>query len=209
MIIYKIINSINNKIYVGQTSKSSEYRFKKHVKDALKSDRPYAIHSAMRKYGAEKFSIEMIQECSTFEEANTLEAYYIEQLNSLCPNGYNIRPGGNNSPHSESTKDKISQSKIGGKLSESHKRHISESGKGRVGCWKGKKLPDEAKIKMSISRTGKPGTNNRSVICLETSVVYDSVSSAAKHFGCSPSKIYRVCQGKRKTTRGFSFRFKD
>ncbi|MBR5914145.1 MAG: GIY-YIG nuclease family protein [Selenomonadaceae bacterium] len=88
MIIYKITNLINGKIYVGQTKFSVEKRFKEHAKaDSL-------IGRAIRKYGKENFKIEVIETCKTFIELNEREIFWIAKLNCKVPNGYNIADGG-------------------------------------------------------------------------------------------------------------------
>ena len=63
--IYKIVNDINEKIYVGKTTSSIEERFKEHCKDCLrtrKEKRP--LYDAMQKYGKEHFQIILLEECS-------------------------------------------------------------------------------------------------------------------------------------------------
>ena len=93
--IYIIKNDINDKVYIGQ-SINIEKRIKEHFWKAQNSnDVSYnvAIHQAIRKYGKEHFSWEILQECSE-EELDTLEQEYIKKFNSLSPNGYNILEGG-------------------------------------------------------------------------------------------------------------------
>ena len=93
--IYKITNLINNKIYIGQ-SIDIEKRIKDHFwKSKCEKDISYnsALHSAIRKYGKENFTWEVLKECS-IEEIDDLEKYYISFYNSISPNGYNILPGG-------------------------------------------------------------------------------------------------------------------
>lgn len=93
--IYKITNNINGKIYVGQSINIYE-RWKQHEYKAFNcNEKAYnsAIHQAYRKYGIENFSYEIIEECPP-EQLDIREIYWIEQLNSLAPNGYNITPGG-------------------------------------------------------------------------------------------------------------------
>ena len=88
MFIYKIINLINGKLYVGQTKFSVEKRFKEHAKaDSL-------IGRAIRKYGIENFKLEIIEICKTFTELNEREIFWIKELNCKVPNGYNISDGG-------------------------------------------------------------------------------------------------------------------
>lgn len=89
--IYKIINDINDKIYVGKTEFSINKRFKQHCEDAYKEScekRP--LYNAMRKYGISHFHMELIEETDVPEER---EIYWISQLNSYH-NGYNATLGG-------------------------------------------------------------------------------------------------------------------
>ena len=93
--IYKITNIINGKIYVGQSIDIIE-RWKQHNYKAFNSNEiayNSAIHCAFRKYGIENFVLEVLEECSA-EDLDQREIYWIEQLNSLTPNGYNILKGG-------------------------------------------------------------------------------------------------------------------
>lgn len=89
--IYIIRNDINDKVYIGQ-SVNAEERFAKHCSDSkLKRDN-MIIHEAMRKYGTEHFSLEILE--SQVSDFNAREIYWIEYYNSIQPNGYNINIGG-------------------------------------------------------------------------------------------------------------------
>ena len=59
--IYIIKNTINNKIYIGQTSKSLEIRFTEHKRDSIKINlHNMLIYKAMNKYGIHNFIIRPI-----------------------------------------------------------------------------------------------------------------------------------------------------
>lgn len=89
--IYKIINDINNKIYVGKTDFSIEKRFQEHCRDCQKNfNEKRPLYSAMRKYGVEHFHIELVEETDYPEER---EIYWIEQLDTYN-NRYNATKGG-------------------------------------------------------------------------------------------------------------------
>lgn len=83
--IYKIENLINHKIYIGQ-SIHIKRRWMEHCIPSSNS----VISKAIYKYGKENFSFQILEECS-IEELNDKELYYIQQYNSLVPNGYNIQ----------------------------------------------------------------------------------------------------------------------
>lgn len=90
--IYKITNLINNKVYIGETIRNIYTRWNEHKHEALKEGHgfSYPLHSAMRKYGVENFSLELIEECKD-DERFEREKYYIQKhmsFNKDC--GYNI-----------------------------------------------------------------------------------------------------------------------
>ena len=88
MFIYKITNTLNQKIYIGQTEQTIEKRFLQHSKSIT------PLGDVMRKYGLENFTIEIIEECSTPEQTKERERFWIKTLKSRVPNGYNQSDGG-------------------------------------------------------------------------------------------------------------------
>lgn len=92
--IYLIKNTINNKIYIGQTTQSVDNRFKQHLK-LLKSNEKQAIYKAIKKHGKNNFTcITLKTGITNYKELNKLEIEYIKQYNSMIPSGYNLCPGG-------------------------------------------------------------------------------------------------------------------
>lgn len=77
------------------TTAGAEYRFKQHIRSALRNDDNCAIHAAMRKYGVENFYFEILEDNIDVADLGDKEKYYIKSLCSLVPNGYNIHKGGN------------------------------------------------------------------------------------------------------------------
>lgn len=98
--IYKIENKINGKIYIGQ-SINIKARLRSHICSAYnqnkKNDYDLVIHKAIRKYGADNFSYEIIEECPK-EKLNEREEYWIVYYDSYY-NGYNSTKGGDNYDH--------------------------------------------------------------------------------------------------------------
>jgi group I intron endonuclease len=118
--IYKIMNLSNNKIYVGQTVShilnhkkyrpyGYEARFRCHISEAFstKKNQSHYLNNAIRKYGVEDFVVELI-ECCEIKDADEREIHYIKELNSLYPNGYNLKLGGNVFTHSDESKKRLS-----------------------------------------------------------------------------------------------------
>ena len=96
--IYKIINDINGKIYIGKTAFTIERRWKEHCQDAKRSSKEHRpLYSAINKYGIENFHIEIVEEC-TLEELDEKERFWIESYNSFS-NGYNATIGGDGKPY--------------------------------------------------------------------------------------------------------------
>ena len=172
-VIYLRTNKINGKKYIGQVTTK---RFKARQNKWNNLNLPYAgnvINNARKKYGIESFGFEILKECED-EELNKWEMYYIKELNTKVPYGYNMTDGGDGTSgctvseetkrkiseankgkttwlkgkhHSEETKQKISKGKKGNKLSEEHKRKISKGNKG-------KKRSEETRKKLSETRKG-------------------------------------------------------
>lgn len=136
MLIYKITNKINGKIYIGQTIKKLKTRWKKHKESCLSNRNNFAIYSAMRKYGIKNFTIEEIDGANNQSELNYKEWLLIHKLNSLVPNGYNLREGGNGRGrwHSLSI-EKLRESNLGKKASKETKEKQSKI---RSKLWKNK-----------------------------------------------------------------------
>lgn len=89
--IYKIVNDINDKIYIGKTEQTIEKRFKEHCQDYKKErNEKRPLYAAMRKYGIEHFHISLVEKTDNPEER---EKYWIEQYRSF-KNGYNATKGG-------------------------------------------------------------------------------------------------------------------
>lgn len=191
--IYIIENLINGKVYVGQTSKLDDRR-KAHLGGW---SQPPAIAAAIRKYGKENFDFSIIQSCSSLEELNTQEIYWIAELGCLAPNGYNLKKGGEcGGSLSEEVRQKISQSRKGklrgsenhmsGKpLSEEHKKKISQGNKGKTA---GEKNPCFGKFGLEHPRGGKTNSEEwrnqmREKVSGENSVWYGKRGSETPHFG--------------------------
>ena len=88
--LYKITNLINNKNYIGITSRNPEERFAEHKKPSSTS----FIGKAIQSDGIENFSFEVLLTNIKDKDISQLECEYIKKFNSLLPNGYNADLGG-------------------------------------------------------------------------------------------------------------------
>ena len=89
--IYKIVNDVNSKIYIGKTTRSLQTRFEEHVKNT--SHCKSVISAAIQKYGKKHFQIQLIEDNIPDEQLNQKERYWINFYDSYRK-GYNLTPGG-------------------------------------------------------------------------------------------------------------------
>lgn len=131
--IYKVTNLLNQKVYIGQTSRSVEDRWKEHLYDSnnpLRDNCCNYFHNAIRKYGASSFVVEPVEECEN-AILNDREVYWIRFYNSQdgCV-GYNSTSGGDNCfsrcPESDATRARKSAVQLGEKNSFYGKQHTNE-----------------------------------------------------------------------------------
>ena len=101
--IYCITNLINGKRYIGQSIRI-ENRWEEHKRNAFDLSREEynkPFYQAIRKYGLDNFSFEVLEECSQ-EKLNEREVYWIEFYQTFplkLGKGYNLYPGGEGNYH--------------------------------------------------------------------------------------------------------------
>lgn len=142
--IYLIVNSVNGKTYVGQRRSSKEC----HLDSYMGSGKILGL--AKKKYGIENFEKFLIQYCSSKEETNKAEKFWIAEYRSRGKAEYNIADGGYGSAgfhHTEETKRRLSEANKGKPKSDETKRKLSEA-------HKGKQVSEETKRKLSEAHKG-------------------------------------------------------
>ena len=114
-LIYIIKNTVNDKVYIGQTTLSLEDRWKSHLKPSVHKTRgTYKIYNAMNKYGKENFYVELLEDDIPIDLLNEKEIEYIELYDSYY-NGYNSTKGGDGRiVNKEYDVDEIIQSYLSG-----------------------------------------------------------------------------------------------
>src|SRR5208282_2526537 len=85
-VVYLIRNLINGKVYVGQTTLTLRDRWNCHLSAARNTSKPSYFQRAIKKYGADNFSIEVLIE-TDYETVNQLETFYIQKLDSPIMRG--------------------------------------------------------------------------------------------------------------------------
>lgn len=209
--IYKIVNDINDKVYIGATHYNLGKRWKEHLQDARKTrcnERP--LYHAINMYGEEHFRICLIEECTS----NILyerEKYWINEYNSFA-NGYNATYGGVGKPNVD------------------YKRVISEYAKTQRVDITAKKLGiDQQTVRTILRENGIRILSSGEVIRRENErkvsmysldgvklLDFNSSFEAAtfvsqlhgmKSFQSAMRHIIEVCRGKRKTAYKYKWCF--
>lgn len=151
--VYAHINTINGKIYIGQTKRGYNPNKRWNNGNGYKDNEHF--WRAIQKYGWDNFDHEIIASNLTADEANHFEELLIEKLGTMNPErGYNLRSGGENNLPSEETRKRQSES------AKKRFENPDEREKYSIRAKKRFESADERK-KMSASRKGKMcGTNH-------------------------------------------------
>ncbi|OPA77516.1 hypothetical protein BVG16_13775 [Paenibacillus selenitireducens] len=169
--IYVIRNIINEKKYIGYTSKGYKTRFRLHIKEAYEGNTSRYLCKAIRKYGKENFTVELLETVETHELAVEKEIYYIQKMNTFAhkkgSHGYNATLGG------EGVNGKLVPQSMRDKMSKIKKDQLAWVGKNNPMYKKGyliagdkhplfgKNHSSETKSKISQSNKGRHiGINN-------------------------------------------------
>lgn len=208
-IIYLLTNKINGKMYVGQ-----------HGTDNLKDGYMgcgVAIRKAIKEYGKENFSKEILCYCADRKDACQKEIEYIEKLGTTR-DGYNITKGGEGMlGHSHTAESRL-------RIASSKKRFYQEHPEakdilrrprfGESNPFFGHKLSVEHIALLTKARiaaiTGNNNPSAKKVVCIETGEVFGTAKAGAQKMGKrnDPSQIIKVCRGRLKTAHGYHWKYK-
>ena len=133
--IYIIENLLDGKAYVGQTKKTLKARLFRH-RYTTRPDMP--IWVAIKRDGIKNFQIKELETVPD-ELANKSEEKWILAINSLIPNGYNVK---SNCRWTQTMKDRLSR-RLNGRI-------ISPEWRAKISlAHKGKKMKDEQRLRMT------------------------------------------------------------
>ena len=185
-LIYKITNTINGKIYIGQTIRSLDDR----IDDYKRGYGNGHLNNSINKYGFTNFTFEVIDTATSIDELNEKEIDYISKYNSTDKAiGYNIALGGKNCLASPETLEKMSKA---------HK------GKKQSAEWVAKRIP--LKGSQEALKCGRPKTDEQKQYLSEFSPKYwlgkkrdaetgRKISESKKAKGISQGQIDGYCNG--------------
>ena len=183
--VYQHRNLKNGKSYIGMTSRKPNERWR--------SGKGYKNNLRMWKDIKESnwntdWEHNIIGKFEDKQEALNIEGMFLRLFDSTNE-GYNTSAYSSHScKHSEESKRKISESRIGITLSEEHKRKMSEAHKGKIYA--------NTKPILQFSKNG------------ELIAEYSSLIEASRQIGCSAPNICSCCKGERKSAGGFIWKYK-
>lgn len=209
----------NGKVYIGITSRKPELRWRKNGNGYLFKDKngeytQYLMANAIQKYGWNNINHEILFTGLTKDEAENKEieliAYYKSNQKEF---GYNIQNGGNTyGTHSEEVKKKIGEANKKRIWKEESRTKLSEAMKGKKHLQKKTEIFKYAILKANKNRVWKEESKNKiadahkkSVICIETNIIYESIKEAKNKTGIN--HISEACNGKQKTAGGYHWQY--
>ena len=229
--IYLITNNINGKKYIGQ-SRNLVKRWNHHKDEARHNRSTLLIHNAMREYGIDNFSFDILLECP-IDMLDVWESDMIRLYDTFAPNGYNIRDGKKGITEEERLKssERMKENnpmknpdiaeRVRNKLKGTHHNRVTEYQievtKKRMKENNPMKNPEVAK-KVSMKITGRKQDKERVIRnSKHTNILqfskdgkfikkWDLVSDITKELGVDHCCIYAVLNGKRKTAGGYIWR---
>ncbi len=163
-VLYLITNVVNDKKYVGITTQGIRKRWMQHAQPSQRNNR--ALYGAIRKYGEDSFTVELLAVAFTWETLCVLEVAVIAWFNTKVQHGYNMTNGGDGvyglprevveataaknrgRHHTEEARKRIGEAGRTRQMSDRTKALIGEKHRGKV-------LTSEHRAKLSLAKTGK------------------------------------------------------
>ena len=171
--IYKITNTINDKSYIGISIHPPE---KSRVRDHLSGHGNRIISNAVKKYGRDAFTYEILEDNIFLELLPDLEISYIKHYQTVAPFGYNLTHGG--------------EGTLGYRPSAEHRRKLSETRKGEKNGFFGKKHSAETLLKIGEASKGRKHS-------AETCRRISEAQKGRKRKKCSPKSRRKMSEAQK------------
>lgn len=214
--VYRHINKINGKQYIGITKQNPNDRWGQNGRN-YKNKCPY-FWNAIVKYGWENFEHEVIFTDLSKDEACDMEIRLIRENKTQDKKyGYNILSGGTAPTLPEEVRHKMSKSMIGNKNGLGHP--CSDEKRKKIGdALRGRKFSEERKQKLRKPKSVTYACSEekrqhiiaakkdkKPVICMETGQTYPSIHECARQMNLAATNICAVLRGRNKSVHGYHF----
>ena len=213
--IYKITNLINGKIYVGK-SIDIQRRFRSHINESLDDNKPsyhHVIHRAMRKYGSDNFSFDILEECAE-DKLNEREMYWISFFDCCVldgpDKGYNMTRGGDGSSSLDVNKirelwdEGLSINEIAEQL-QCDRHAVSE----HIKCYENFNEEENKRRKYSLISKHRSKSINQYNLDGDFICQYESILDASEKTGVGYRTICSNIQGQSSSAGGFQWTYQD
>jgi hypothetical protein len=199
MFVYVIKNIHNGKLYVGQTTKTPEIRWKQHVKDSQNVKRMWHFGLAIRKWGEKSFEIIEVHKCDSLPHMDQLEMQLISNYNSTDKAlGYNIDLGGQEH-RVVSAGTRMKMSLIAKKSWQDENYRLTQSEKRKQTWLDAAHNIHQSKVKLKGNViVTHPGGKEEEI---------QGLAWFCREHNVNPKHASRVLCGKRKSTSGYQFRY--
>ena len=210
-IIYKVINTETNEIYIGATTKSIDERRNDHIQKS-NDGKGYKFHNAISTYGADSFQWVQLDTASTSNDLASKEKNYILEYNSK-EKGLNADSGGGIKKH-------VYKYNLNGELNTTFQDLTSAALTINV------RKQDISRACLSVNHAlggflwsyeykepfvVEPDDRKKQVVQYnlkgEELASYISASEASRKTGISKTCITRCCRGERKNSGGYIWEY--
>lgn len=199
-LVYKHTSPLG-KSYIGQT-----FDYQRRCDEHQRENKCSALFSAIKKYGWNNFKHEILKDGLTLDEANFWEKFYINKFNTISPNGYNIRTGGNNSLLHESTKIKIGNANRGKIRTLEAKLKMSKSSKGIAHSQETKEKIRKGNIGKIVSKETREKIRKAAIKKFENKETYNKCSKGFFKKGHIKTEAHRTAISKAAKERWIKYR---
>ena len=166
--VYRTRCAVTGKTYIGLTKAGVDKRFRAH-KYLAGRGAGGALYNAMRKHGTAAFTVEIVAEGLTADEAQALEIECIAAERTRAPRGYNLATGGERGllgyKLSPETRAKMSKTHRERQRDPLLRQRTSDALRGRqkspehlgkiAAALRGKSLPEDVRRKLRDANLGK------------------------------------------------------